>query len=215
LQQADGNAENELEPAHNINKDSRFERETLQHLQTLVDHASNLEEVLETFGTRIKRRRNDLAAYRKILDKAIHFLRTDISEYKSGNLDPILAFIKLAQAGEDNDVEIWRQLDAERQSTLITVERLQKLVGPKKKKVNQRNKNKSSEEEGDTKGEGGTRGKGGTRGGRGGSLRSSGMSRQWPCATAIHCSPQCSGSTYYGWSQGLEITMSRVAQWVC
>jgi hypothetical protein len=143
LQQADGNAEDELEPAHNINKNSRFERETLQHLQTLVDHASNLEEVLETFGTRIKRRRNDLAAYRKILDKAIHFLRTDISEYKSGNLDPILAFIKLAQAGEDNDVEIWRQLDAERQSTLITVERLQKLVGPKKKKVNQRNKNKN------------------------------------------------------------------------
>jgi hypothetical protein len=143
LQQADGNAEDEFEPAHSINKDSRFERETLQHLQTLENHTSNLEEVLKTFGTRIKRRKDDLVAYRKILDKAIHFLRTDISEYKSGNLDTILAFIKLAQAGEDNDVEIWRQLDAERQSTLITVERLQKLVGPKKKKVNQRNKNKN------------------------------------------------------------------------
>jgi hypothetical protein len=167
--------------------------------------------VLESFGTRIRRRIDDLAVYRDILDKAIQSLQTDISQYEHKDLDTMLAFIKFAQAGEDNDVEIWRQIDAERQSTLITVERLQKLVGPKKK-INQRNKKQeqSFEEEGGTKGEGGTR-----RGGGGGAHRSSGMSRQWTRAAAIHCLPQCSGSTYYGWSQGLEITMSQVAQWVC
>jgi hypothetical protein len=99
--------------------------------------------VLESFGTRIRRRIDDLAVYRDILDKAIQSLQTDILQYEHKDLDTMLAFIKFAQAGEDNDVEIWRQIDAERQSTLITVERLQKLVGPKKKKVNQRNKNKN------------------------------------------------------------------------
>jgi hypothetical protein len=98
--------------------------------------------VLESFGTRIRRRIDDLAVYRDILDKAIQSLQTDISQYEHKDLDTMLAFIKFAQAGEDNDVEIWRQIDAERQSTLITVERLQKLVGPKKK-INQRNKNKN------------------------------------------------------------------------
>lgn len=112
-----------------------IEQETVAYLQELEHNGLRLGAALETFGTRLLWRRDELAAYRKKIDS--------IPTRQGLELDIIMSFLRSAQAGERNDLEVWRRLDMERQSILITIGRLQKLLGFGKKTNHNRNKNKN------------------------------------------------------------------------
>lgn len=112
-----------------------IEQETLKHLQALEHNEVFLERALKVFGARLKKRRDDLAAYREKIN--------NISTCQDQELDIIMSFFKSMQAREHNDMEMWRRLDMERQSIRITIGRSQKLLGTEKKKNHNRNKNKN------------------------------------------------------------------------
>jgi hypothetical protein len=122
------------------NGSPRIELATMKYLRTLEQKEISLHDALQILGTRIKRRRDDLTAYRKQVNDIIK----SSPDWTHGDLDTIMKHLKFAQAVEKNDMEIWRRLDIERQSALITIERLQNLLDLKKKKANHnKNKNKN------------------------------------------------------------------------
>lgn len=112
-----------------------LEQETLTHLRALEYNEVFLERALKVFGARLKKRRDDLAAYREQIDS--------ISTCQDREPNTIMSFFKSMQAREHDDVEMWRRLDMERQSIRITIGRLQKLLGTEKKMNHNRNKNKN------------------------------------------------------------------------
>ena len=109
------------------------------HLRKLQREDIDLEEMLEISGERIQIRRNDLQAYRERIDNIIK----SSSNWKFEDMIPVMKFINFARAAEENDMESWRRLDTERRSALITIGRLQKLLGLKKKANHNKNKNKN------------------------------------------------------------------------
>jgi hypothetical protein len=122
------------------NERPRIELATVRYLRTLEQKEISLHDALQILGTRIKRRRDDLTAYRKQVNDVIK----SSPDWTHGDLDTIMKHLKFAQAIEKNDMEIWRRLDIERQSALITIERLQNLLDLEKKKANHnKNKNKN------------------------------------------------------------------------
>lgn len=120
----------------------RIERATLLHLRRLEATEISLQDTLVTLGMRVKRRRDDLAAYRKQVDDVIQ-ASSQLTNGEDEDFDTIMEFLKSAEATEENDMEVWRRLDIKRQSALITIERLQNLFGLKKKANHNKNKNKN------------------------------------------------------------------------
>lgn len=121
---------------------SRIERATLLHLRRLEVTEISFQDALVTLGMRIKRRRDDLAAYRKQVDNVIQ-ASSQLTNGENEDFDTIIEFLKSAQATEEDDMEVWRRLDVKRQSALITIEQLQNLLGLKKKANHNKNKNKN------------------------------------------------------------------------
>jgi hypothetical protein len=116
----------------------------LVHLQELEERADALRRALGFIGTRIRRRIEDLAAYRKMVNDYIRAsLQVDAPTHKGEDLDAIMKYLKFLQGCAANDMEIWRQVDTQRQSAIITIGRLQKLLGIKKKANKNKNKNKN------------------------------------------------------------------------
>ena len=117
------------------NKNPLIGQKIVAHLRELEHNEVILERALKVFGIRLKKRRDDFAAYLERINS--------ISIRQDQELDDIMSFFKFAQAGERNDMEMWRRLDMERQSIRITIGRLQKLLGTERKMNHNRNKNKN------------------------------------------------------------------------
>ena len=120
---------------HQINDKPLVEVHTVAHLRALERSEADLGRVLKFFGSRLKERSDALATYREQIDT--------MSTCQDQELDTIMSFLNLAQAGERNDLERWRCLDMKRQSVRITIGRLQKLLGTEKKMNHNKNKNKN------------------------------------------------------------------------
>jgi hypothetical protein len=132
----------------------------LVYLQELEKNEETVRRALAYVGTRIRRRNEDFAAYRKTVNDYIHAsLQADAPTHKGEDLDTMIKFLTFVKGCAANEMEIWRRADAQRRSIIITIGRLQKVLGIKKKANKNKNKNrnraaKKRQQQGEGEGEG-------------------------------------------------------------